>query len=528
MSDTVDDQVTERVGRLFLEAVRLDMEEPGDALARARKALAHGVGGFIVFGGALPEVRRLAAALREDAARPLWMAADLERGAGQQFEGGVTLPPPAGLAAHPEPEEAVRAAARITAREARQAGLNWVFAPVLDLDVEPENPIVGTRSFGSDPEAVARLGQIWIEACQAEGVAACAKHFPGHGRTTEDSHLAFPVVRAGREQLRDDLRPFRRAAPTVAAMMTAHVGYPALGGEAAATMEPAVLRDLLRGEMGFGGLVISDALVMEGFGGGGETATEGWLAVRALRAGCDLLLYPGDLPTTVRTVRQAAEQDPELREVLAAALERSDEALRRFPVQVEAAAGAPSAGPPGAGSADGLAAGARAGELAVECISARGAGPAEALDRDREVQIAVVSDDEGAVAAGRFGEAFADELRDRGWSVPRGDEGGSGRETGGGGADAGRGDGGSRGAGDGSRRVVLLEATPRAWKGRASLSEACRDEVLAALDDADHGYLVLFGHPRILDQLGVDGACAWSSEPAMERAAARWVDEAVR
>lgn len=519
MSDT-DEQVTERVGRLFLEAVRLDIEEPESALERARKDLAHGVGGFIVFGGALADVRRLSEELREEADRPLWMAADLERGAGQQFEGAVTLPPPAGLAAHPDPEEAVRTAARATAREARQAGLNWVFAPVLDLDVEPENPIVGTRSFGSDPGEVSRLGQVWIEACQAEGVAACAKHFPGHGRTTEDSHLAFPVVRAGREELEDDLRPFRRAASTVAAMMTAHVGYPALAGEEPATMEPAVLRDLLRGEMGFGGLVISDALVMEGFGGGGETATEGWLAVRALRAGCDLLLYPGDLPRTVRTVRQAAEQDPELRRVLAAALERSEEALRRFPRPGEEGRGAGR----DTGGAGELGEVARAGELAVECVSARGPGPGDVLARGREVRLAVVSDDEGTVAAGGFGDAFADELRSRGWTVSR--TGAPGQEGGDDGDEA-PGDAGPEGAGSASRTIVALEATPRAWKGRASLSEACREEVLAALDGGGAAYLVLFGHPRILDQLGVDGACAWSSEPAMERAAARWLDEAV-
>lgn len=491
--------VAERTGRLFLEAIRLDLEEVEEALERARDTLRHGVGGFIVFGGTLADVRRLTSALRDEAAHPLWIGADLERGAGQQFDGAATLPPPAGLAAHPDPEGATATAAEITALEAREAGINWVYAPVLDLDVEAENPIVGTRSFGADPEVVGRLGRIWVESCQSRGVAACGKHFPGHGRTTEDSHLAFPVVRADRGTLQADLEPYRRCADVLASVMTAHVGYPALGGEGPATMEPALLRDLLREEMGFGGLVVSDALVMEGFSGGG-TATEGWLAVRALRAGCDLLLYPSDLPQTVRTVRQAVEQDPDLREAVAAALDRSDRELERF------RPGGPPQEEDGEGVREELSAEARAGQLALESIDARGGGPAGELDRDRPVRLHVLSDDEGAAAAGGFGEVFAGELADRGWGVRRGD----------GGGDA------------GGQHLVLLEATPRAWKGRASLSETSAERVRDALRAGEASYLLLFGHPRILDQLGVEGACAWSSERVMERAAARWLDEAVR
>lgn len=496
---TGEDDATERVGRLFLEAIRLDMEDADGARDRAREALEDGVGGFIVFGGTVPDVARLTGDLREDAGRPLWFAADLERGAGQQFDGAATLPPPGGLAAHPEPEDAVRRAAEITARQAAGVGINWVLAPVLDLDAEADNPIVGTRSFGEDPEEVARLGRSWIEACQAAGVAACAKHFPGHGRTVEDSHLSFPVVRASRDELEADLRPFREAAGVSASMMTAHVGYPALGAEGPATLEPTVLRDLLRDEMGFGGLVVSDALVMEGFGTGGGSATEGWRAVRALRAGCDLLLYPTDRSQSIRTVRQAAQQDPDLRRSIEEALRRSDAALERYP-------------PAGAGAAPRPADAARdaatAADLARECVRARGRGPEERLSRDRPVRVHVLSDDEGPSVAGRVGVFLQEELEGRGWDVTRIDE-------------------PDPGAGDGAQSLVLLEATPRAWKGRASLSEGCASAVREALAECDASYLVLFGHPRILDQLGREGACAWSSEPVMERAAARWLDERV-
>lgn len=504
--DDVAEVIAERTGRLFLEALRVDIEGSGAALERGRRALEANVGGFILFGGTMPEVAELTAALREEAGRPLWLAADLERGAGQQFDGAAVLPPPAGLAAHPDPERAVRRAAEVTAIQAREVGVNWVFAPVLDLDVEPRNPIVGTRSFGADPGKVARLGRLWIEACQAGGVAACAKHFPGHGRTTEDSHLAFPVVEADRETLEADLLPFRRSADLVAGVMTAHVGYPGLGGEGPATVEPAVLRGLLREELGFEGLVITDALVMEGFGADGGGATEGWQAVRALRAGCDLLLYPGDLRQTARTVRQAAHRDPELAESVVAALERSEAALERF----GSARSAPR-GPGEAGGEEGTVdAAAAAAELARECLRAEGEGPGEVLERGSPLRLHALSDDAGSLGGGRFGSYIERALGDAGWEVVRSTPP----------------DGGA--VEEGGQALVALEATPRAWKGRADLSDAARDAVRRVLDAADEAYLVVFGHPRILASLGGQGACAWSSEPAMERAAAAWLDERVR
>lgn len=514
------DSAPGHTGRLFLESVRLDLNPLEEELTEARGALEHDVGGFIVFGGEASDVRRLTEELRSEAGRPLWFAADLERGAGQQFAGGSVLPPPQALAAHPEPEEAVRRAATVTAREARGLGINWVLAPVLDLDVEPRNPIVGTRSFGRDPERVARLGCLWIDVCQELGVAACAKHFPGHGRTVADSHTELPAVDVNRDVLESDLLPFRRAAGSVASMMTAHVAYAALEGSGPATLSRPVVHDLLREEMGFEGLLVTDALVMEGLGGGGETATEGWLAVRALRAGCDLLLYPGDLGQSLRTVKQAAEQDEALRSRVAAALEHSRSALERFG---------------GEAADEGMEEDPEAGRLAEACIRSRGAPPATVLGESRAVRLHVLSDDleaagpggegsdgdGGAVEPPAFGGAFAETLEGLGWRV-EGSRGGSGltaRRP----ADAAAGGEG----GGGVRDVVLLAATPRAGKGRALLSRPSLDGIHRALGPEDAGYLIVFGHPRILSQLGGEGACAWSAEPAMARAAARWLHRRV-
>ncbi len=240
-------------GHLFLEALRLDQESLDDLRRRIDAALRLEVGGFIFFGAEAEAAARLAGEILAAARRPLWLAADLERGAGQHLRGLTTFPPPAALARHPDAAAAVRVAARVTAREARALGLNLVLAPVLDLDVEARNPIVGTRSFGSDPDTVAALGRSWVDACQAEGVAACGKHFPGHGRTTADSHAELPVVDASVQVLEADLAPFRAVAADVACLMSAHVAYPALGALGPATLERAVLDDLLRGEMGFEG-----------------------------------------------------------------------------------------------------------------------------------------------------------------------------------------------------------------------------------------------------------------------------------
>ena len=159
------------------------------------RALAIGVGGFVVYGGETDAVLTLMRELRKRTRTPLLIASDVERGAGQQFVGATGLPPLAALAALGD-LDALRRAARLTAKETRTLGVNWAFAPVCDLDLVPENPIVGTRSLGSDPVVVAKLVRVWIEACQAEGVLATAKHFPGHGRTTADSHTELPRVDA--------------------------------------------------------------------------------------------------------------------------------------------------------------------------------------------------------------------------------------------------------------------------------------------------------------------------------------------
>jgi beta-glucosidase-like glycosyl hydrolase len=469
-------------GRLIVPALRAASDGGfGHEAARIADALDLGVGGFIVFGGTVESVRRLTADLLRRAGRPMLIASDLERGAGQQIAGLTQFPPPLALASLGD-AAVVRWAGAVTAQEARAVGINWVFAPVSDLDVLPENPIVQTRAFGDDPNRVASLVRTWIEGCQGAGALACAKHFPGHGRTTVDSHIDLPVVTDGAGTLREtDLLPFAIAVESgVASVMTAHVAYPALDPSGLpATLSPRIM-DELRGRLGFDGLVVSDALIMDGALSGRR---ESDAAVEAVRAGVDLLLYPND----ARRVRDALVQALASGALVPA---RLDQALGRYE-RALALATAPT--PPVTrgpyDSADAL-----ADELVGQGML-RGSAP----QLHGPVDLVVVDDDLG----GPYPPGPTD------WAEKV-----LGPER------VGRYAGGSR--------VVLAFAEPRAWKGRSGFGPASRDLLASAVAEAD--LIVLFGHPRLLPELPSDGPVllAWHRQRLMQEAVGRWLRRRVR
>lgn len=267
------------------------------------EALAVGVGGFFIRGGPRYEVAQLARALHAHSPVPLLIAADVERGAGERFPGAVHLPPAGALASLGDPD-AVRRAARIIARDAREMGINWALGPVCDLDHANGNPIVSVRGFGGDAAFAAECSAEWIDACQAESVLACAKHFPGHGRTTVDSHLALPVIEESvTEMMASDLLPFQSAIDAgVASVMTAHVAARALDPSGRPVTLSAPALRMLRESLGFAGLVVTDALGMRGVS---DVFDEAQAAIAALGAGCDLLLGPADLTATARALADA-------------------------------------------------------------------------------------------------------------------------------------------------------------------------------------------------------------------------------
>lgn len=309
----------------------LDLREGQDleaAWATAEAQVRAGYGGLILFGGSLPELPERLAALRALAPAGLLIAADVERGVGQQVSGARHWPPAMALGATARLDLA-EAAGYALGSDARAAGIDWVFGPVLDLADEPRNPIVGARALGAEPAVVAGLGAAYLRGIQRAGALACAKHFPGHGGTVDDSHATLPRVAHGRARLEArDLAPFQAAvAAGVASVMTAHVAYPALGVEGPGTRAPEIVRDLLRGRLGFQGLVVTDALMMAGVQG--PDGDEGAAACAALAAGCDVLLYPSDPDATAAAIeRWAATGDGAAR--IDEASRRIDAALARL------------------------------------------------------------------------------------------------------------------------------------------------------------------------------------------------------
>lgn len=271
------------------------------------------VGGILMSIGSPIEMAVKLNALQRMSDLPLLVGADLETGAGMRARGGYFVPNGIDLGgATVFPSEMAYGAAndtsltytegRVTALEGRALGIHINFAPVLDVNNNPANPVINTRSYGEEPHAVARLGVAFIHGLQEHGMIATAKHFPGHGDTETNSHLALPVVNVSRARLDTvELVPFRAAIKAgVGAVMTFHGSMPALDTSGApGTLSSNVVTGLLRQELGFNGLVISDAMDMKGvtdkYG-----ATEA--IKRAVAAGVDVLIQPVDVPAAINAV----------------------------------------------------------------------------------------------------------------------------------------------------------------------------------------------------------------------------------
>jgi beta-N-acetylhexosaminidase len=240
---------------------------------------------------------------------PLLVAGDFERGASMRVDGTTVFPQAMAFGAAGDPALA-RFEGQVTAREARAVGVQWLFFPVADVNNNPDNPIINIRSYGEDPKQVSALVAAFIEGARADPhcrVLTTAKHFPGHGDTAVDTHLNMAVIDATRERLEAvELPPFRAAIQAgVDAIMTAHIAVPALApADVPATLSPAILTGLLRGEMGFKGIVVTDALEM---GGIAQGYSSGEAAVLALEAGADALVMPPDPEAAVKAVLAAIQ-----------------------------------------------------------------------------------------------------------------------------------------------------------------------------------------------------------------------------
>src|SRR3954469_24410559 len=340
----VPSSLRREIGQLLIGSL------PGTTITPEMRSLAREfqLGGVILFSRNI-EAPEQVAELAYDAQSlatelPLWVSVDQEGGRVARLKAPFTeWPPMAVLGRSGDPSLASRFAAALAA-ELSAVGITLDYAPVLDIHTNPKNPIIGDRALAETAEGVARLGAAIVKGLQDNGVAACGKHFPGHGDTSVDSHLDLPLVEHPPDRIRRvECVPFKGAiAADVAFIMTAHILVPALDEERPATLSPRIVKSILRDELGFGGVIVSDDLEMKAIA---RTWSVPDAAVQAVAAGCDaLLVCSGDVDVQAQTL-EALVHAVEDRRIPWKALEGAHKRLRsakeRFLAQP---VGAPASG----------------------------------------------------------------------------------------------------------------------------------------------------------------------------------------
>jgi len=282
-----------------------------------------GIGGFIIFGGKRDEIKEFVIQIQSHAEIPLFIASDVECGVGQQILGTTLFPCQMAIAAAvdkniPGDISIFEDSLKAIAREAIDVGINMPLIPVLDINQNPDNPIVCTRAFSDNPDDVTWFGMKYIKIFEGSGLISCAKHFPGHGDTAVDSHLSLPVITKSFEELRSvDLMPFLKAVEAgVSSIMVGHLSVPEIDSKPASLSEK-IITDLLRKEIGFNGLILTDALNMKALKDFENVPAE------CVKAGADILLHPFDADLTVKALLSAVESK-EITE------EQIDEAINRI------------------------------------------------------------------------------------------------------------------------------------------------------------------------------------------------------
>jgi beta-N-acetylhexosaminidase len=288
------------------------------------------IGGLILFAGDVYETAHLTNILQERAKIPLLIASDLERGLGNQIDGATLFPPVMSLGAA-DSEELAYLMGKITALEARAIGIHMTYAPVVDVNINPDNPIINVRSFGEDPEQVSRLAVPFIKGCQENGLIATAKHFPGHGDTSEDSHTVLPTVKGDRARLdKVEIYPFKIAVESgIQAIMAAHLSLPALdpAPNVPSSLSKPILTDLLRNELGFDGIIVTDAM---GMGGVTTLYEPEEAALMAIKAGIDMILLPPKPKEVIDALVQAVRSGEISEERINSSVKRILEAKARL------------------------------------------------------------------------------------------------------------------------------------------------------------------------------------------------------
>ena len=311
-------------GYLFDHQIRYPAwEANNNKLQRWLKEL--NLGGVILLGGSSIELQKRSQILQSWAKIPLLIAADIEEGIGQRFPGGTWFPPPMALSEIYDfnPQLALEYAAKmgeVTATEAIAIGINWLLAPVVDVNNNPSNPVINIRAFGESTEVVSALGTAFINGAKSHPVLTTAKHFPGHGDTATDSHLELPSLPHDDTRLAQiELPPFQAAiAAGVDSVMTAHLSIPAWDNKPA-TLSTEIITGKLRQQLGFSGLVVTDALIM---GGITKYASPEEAAILAVEAGNDILLMPDNPEVAIASIYDAVQSGRIGKERIEQSLER--------------------------------------------------------------------------------------------------------------------------------------------------------------------------------------------------------------
>jgi beta-glucosidase-like glycosyl hydrolase len=314
----------EKVGQLlFVSGIGGFKSQDSEAFEKIRRNIVeYHAGGYNVALGDPAAAAVMINSMQRLARVPLLISGDLEGGVGYVFPGATRLPRGMAIAATND-EALAYEAGKIAATEGRALGFHVNYYPVADVNSNPQNPIINIRSFGEDPAKVAAMVRAYVRGCQDNGMLCTAKHFPGHGDTAEDSHSVMPVVTADRKRLDSlELVPFRAAIEEkVAAIMTAHIALPGIEPDTRlpATLSAKVLTSLLRDDLHFEGLIFTDALDMQGVL---ATFGEGEVAVRAVEAGADVLLFAK--PETMHPALKSAIESERL------SIERIDQSVRKI------------------------------------------------------------------------------------------------------------------------------------------------------------------------------------------------------
>jgi beta-N-acetylhexosaminidase len=299
----------EKIGQLFsVPAYGTFTNDHDPGYLRLKRLIRdYHIGGVIFSRGDVYGQVMLHNKLQQDAEIPLWFSQDMEFGAAMRVDGTTRFTPAMGIAATGNPENAYLKG-KITAREAKALGIHQIYAPVLDVNNNPDNPVINVRSFSADPDLVALFGVRMIDGIESEGVLATAKHFPGHGDTNVDSHLNLPVINHGFSRLEEiELVPFRIAIENgLRSVMSAHIAYPMISSNEGlpGTLDESILGKILIEQLGFEGLVVTDGLEMQGIA---NNFSPGEAVILALNAGADMMLISPDEMTAINELKKAVD-----------------------------------------------------------------------------------------------------------------------------------------------------------------------------------------------------------------------------